>query len=69
MGNKKEIKRLEKKKRIEEMSKLERKGKCLKCGRPMVKDNKECHKCRKNRRLKAKANSRGHKKDYYLQEN
>lgn len=65
-NKKKDLKRLEKKKRMDEMSKLVRKGKCLKCSRPMVRNHKECHHCRKKRRLEAKANSRGHPKNYYL---
>ena len=65
MNKKKELKKLEKKKRIDETKNLVRKGKCLKCMKPMVKNHKECHRCRKKRRLEAKANNRGHKKNYY----
>ena len=65
MNKKKEAKRLQKKKRIEEMKNIVRKGKCLKCGRLMVKNHKSCHRCRKKRRLEAKANNQGRKKDHY----
>lgn len=42
------------------------KGKCLKCGKKMGKDFKECSACARKRRLQAKANRRGKPRDYYL---
>lgn len=41
-------------------------GKCLKCLKPMGKNFKSCHTCRRKERLRKKANKRGRKKDYYL---
>jgi len=61
MSNKKENK--EPKKVIQE---IERLGKCLKCGKPMVKNHKSCISCRKKIRLMKKANRRGKPKRYYL---
>jgi hypothetical protein len=51
------------KKKIEEVERL---GKCLKCGKPMVKNHKSCIACRKKLRLIRKANRRGKPKRYYL---
>lgn len=68
MNKKKEQKMMEKRRKMEEMSKIERKGKCLKCSKPMVKNHEECHRCRKRRKLRSKANSRGHNKKYYESE-
>lgn len=58
-----------KKKKKEETKKVEErilKGRCLKCGKPMGKNFKSCHTCRRKERLRKKANKRGLKRDYYL---
>lgn len=45
---------------------VERKGRCLYCNKPMVKNHMTCVSCRKKKRLMSKANRRGKRKDYYL---
>jgi len=45
---------------------IERNGKCLRCGKPMVKNHLSCLSCRKKIRLMAKANRRGKHKYYYI---
>ena len=49
-----------------EMKEVERLGKCLKCGKPMVKNHQSCVRCRKKMRLKSKVNSRGKNKKYII---
>ncbi len=61
-----------KKKRKKETKKEEErilKGRCLKCGKPMGRNFKSCHACRRKERLRRKANKRGRKKNYYLNSN
>jgi uncharacterized OB-fold protein len=58
-------KKKEKKEREKQEVKI-LKGKCLRCGKPMVKNHKSCKACNRRDRLKSKANRRGRKKDYYL---
>ena len=41
-------------------------GICLKCKKPMGKNFKSCHACRRKERLRRKANKRGLKRSYYL---
>jgi uncharacterized OB-fold protein len=43
-----------------------RNGRCLKCGKPMVKNHQSCVQCRRKIRLRKKANRRGKPRDYYL---
>jgi uncharacterized OB-fold protein len=45
---------------------VERLGKCLKCGKPMVKNHDSCISCRRKIRLMKKANRRGKPKRHYL---
>jgi len=49
-----------------EIAQVERKGKCLKCGKPMVRNHMSCLACRRKIRLMKKANRRGKHKYYYL---
>ena len=42
------------------------KGICLKCGKPMGKNFKSCHACRRKEGLRKKANKKGRRRDYYL---
>lgn len=58
-------KKKEKKVKVE-IKQVERKGKCLRCGKPMVKNHKTCVTCRKKKRLQSKANRKGKPKNYYL---
>lgn len=53
----------EPKKVIQEVVRL---GKCLKCGKPMVKNHKSCVACRRKIRLMKKASRRGKPKKYYV---
>ena len=66
MSKKKRLKQQEAKKKKEEMKNVVRKEKCLRCGKPMVKNHKSCKACSKKDRLKGKANKRGKPKSYYL---
>ncbi len=66
MTKKKKLKQERAKKRREELENIPRKGKCLKCGKPMVKNHLICKACSKKKRLKSKANRRGREKNYYL---
>ena len=43
-----------------------RNGKCLRCGKPMVKNHQSCVSCRKKLKLMKKANRRSKSKNYYL---
>jgi uncharacterized OB-fold protein len=45
---------------------VERLGKCLRCGKPMVKNHKSCIACRRKTKLIKKANRRGKPKNHYL---
>jgi len=45
---------------------IERLGKCLKCGKPMVKNHASCISCRRKIRLMKKANRRGKPRNIYL---
>jgi len=68
MSKRKEQKKAEAKRREREKALISRKKKCPSCGKLMVK-TKWCNKCKKRKRLKRKANSRGKSKDTYLLEN
>ena len=61
--SKKKDKQQKVKKEIEEII---RNGKCLKCGKPMVKNHLSCIQCRRKIKLKKKANRRGKNKNLYL---
>lgn len=50
----------------EEIKQVERRGKCLRCSKSMVKNHKTCITCRKRKRLQSKANRRGKPKNYYI---
>lgn len=67
MAKKKKLKRERALRKKEELAKLERKGKCLRCGKPMVKNHKSCGACNRKDRLKSKASKRGKPKEYYLE--
>ncbi len=69
MTKKKKLKQERARKRREELENIPRKGICLKCGKPMVKNHISCKACNKKERLKSKANRRGREKNYYLNEN
>ena len=49
-----------------EIVEVEKKGRCLRCGKPMGKNMRSCQACRRKDKLKRKANTRGKSKDYYL---
>lgn len=49
-----------------EIVSVERKGKCLRCNKPMVKNHLSCNQCNKRKRLMRKANKRGKNKRHYL---
>jgi len=49
-----------------EIEQVERKGKCLRCGKLLVKNHSTCVSCRKKIRLQKKANRRGKPRNYYL---
>ena len=66
MAKKKKLKQERDQRKKEEFSKIPKKGKCLKCGKPMVKNHLSCKACSRKARLKSKANRRGKKKNYYL---
>ncbi len=66
MAKKKKLNKERARKRKEELDNLPRKGKCLKCGKPMVKNHQICKACSKKKRLKSKASRMGKKKNYYL---
>jgi len=66
MAKKKQLKRERARKRKEELEKLVRNGRCLKCGKPMINNHQSCKACLKKARLKAKANRRGKESSYYL---
>lgn len=58
--------KVKEKKVKKEIKEVERLGKCLRCGKPMVKNHKTCVQCRRKVRLIKKANKRGKSKNYYL---
>lgn len=58
--------RKKKKKELKKEKERILKGICLKCKKPMGKNFKSCHACRRKKRLKAKASKRGLKRNYYL---
>ena len=62
MAKKKNIRKIEAKRRQELLDKVERKGKCLRCFKPMIKNHKSCKACNRKDRLRRKANSRGRDK-------
>jgi len=69
MSKKKDQKRSETKRREREMALIPRKKKCICCGKPMV-NTRWCEKCKRDKRLKSKANSRGKSKNtYFLEQN
>jgi len=45
---------------------IERLGKCLRCGKLLVKDHKTCSSCRRKKMLQKKANKRGKSRNHYL---
>ena len=49
-----------------EIEQVERKGKCLRCGKLLVKNHMTCVTCRRKAKLMKKANKRGKSKNYYL---
>ena len=64
---KKKNKKNKKDKKVKvEIAQIERKGKCLRCGKSLVKNHDTCVTCRKKIRLQRKANQRGKRKNYYL---
>ena len=50
-----------------EIAQVERKGKCLTCGKLLIKNHKTCSSCNRKKRLMKKANRRGKRKNYYLE--
>ena len=68
MSKQKEQRRSEAKRKLREMALIPRTKKCPSCGKSMV-HTRWCNKCKKKKRLKSKANSRGRPKDSYLVEN
>ena len=49
-----------------EIVSVERRGRCLKCNKPMVKNHLSCNQCNRKKRLISKANRRGKSKRHYL---
>jgi hypothetical protein len=50
----------------QEIKEVIRLGKCLRCGKPMVKNHMSCVSCRKKQKLMKKANRCGKPKYHYL---
>ncbi len=67
MSKKKNQRKIDAQKRAEEFARVPRKKKCPMCQKPMV-NTRKCEKCKKKKRLKSKANSRGRSKNTYLLE-
>lgn len=62
------VKKKDKGKKLKEsIETVERKGMCLRCKKPLVKNHKTCVTCRRKERLMKKANKRGKPKNYYIQ--
>ena len=62
---KKDLRRQSKEKKKREIENIVRKGKCLKCKKPMIKHHNSCKACLRKTRLERKANKRGKPKKYY----
>jgi uncharacterized OB-fold protein len=69
MGKKKKSKQEAERRKKEELANIPRKGRCLKCGKPMIKNHKSCKACSRKDRLRSKANRRGKDRNYYLSKN